>query len=218
MSLVFYHGHGSPYSWRVWLALEHLGVPYELKVLSFADKDTEKPEFVAINPRHQVPTITDEGFALWESTVILEYLDERTRDPNPARRLYPGDIRERARIRRIVREVEAYLGVEGIDPIVEEFFYKEEGKQDAQCIEKARTRVAEELNGLQAQLRGPFLAGDAPTAADYVLYPYFGYVNRITFRKPAARLTELVPPAIAAWGKRIESLAFFDKTFPPHWK
>ena len=44
MALDFYHGHGSPYSWRVWLALEFKGIPYNLKVLSFAEKDTTKPE------------------------------------------------------------------------------------------------------------------------------------------------------------------------------
>ena len=35
MALDFYHGHGSPYSWRVWLALELKAIPYELKLLSF---------------------------------------------------------------------------------------------------------------------------------------------------------------------------------------
>ena len=100
MSLDFYHGHGSPYSWRVWLALEFKRIPYDLKVLSFQAGDTKKPEFVAINPRHQVPTIVDEGFALWESTTILEYLDERfTAGP----KLYAGDVRSRARIRRLAR-------------------------------------------------------------------------------------------------------------------
>ena len=77
MALKFYHGHGSPYSWRVWLALEAKHVPYELQVLSFQSQDTRKPEFVAINPRHVVPTIVEEGFTLWESIAILEYLDER---------------------------------------------------------------------------------------------------------------------------------------------
>src|SRR5438105_5399606 len=103
MALDFYHGHGSPYSWRVWLALEYKAIPYQLKLLSFAEGDTRKPEFVAINPRHQVPTIVDEGFALWESTVILEYLDERF---DTGAKLYPGDARERARIRRLTRESE----------------------------------------------------------------------------------------------------------------
>jgi len=107
MALDFYHGHGSPYSWRVWLALEHLGVPYELKVLSFSEKDHLKPAFVAINPRHRVPTIVDEGFVVWESLAILEYLDERFGKGKA--RLYPGTVQDRARIRRLIREDEEDL-------------------------------------------------------------------------------------------------------------
>src|SRR5688572_21061647 len=113
MALDFYHGHGSPYSWRVWLALEHKALAYNLKVLSFQNQDTTKPEFVAINPRHQVPTIVDDGFALWESAAILEYLDERF---TSGAKLYPGDAKARARIRRLVNEAEAYLGAEGVSP------------------------------------------------------------------------------------------------------
>ncbi len=122
MALTFYHGHGSPYSWRVWLALEHKALPYELRMLSFSAGDTRKPEFVAINPRHHVPTIVDDGFALWESIVILEYLDERFRTGKP---LYPGDAKNRARIRRVAREIEEYLDKECLDPIFEEHFFKE---------------------------------------------------------------------------------------------
>ena len=72
-----------------------------------------------------MPTIVDDGFALWESTVILEYLDERFPARDAAKRLYPGDVRARARIRRLVREVEDYLDREGVDVIVDEFFCKD---------------------------------------------------------------------------------------------
>lgn len=218
MALVFYHGHGSPYSWRVWLGLEHLGVPYELKVLSFQEKDTTRPEFVAINPRHQVPTITDDGFSLWESIVILEYLDERFGGNDPAKRLYPGDAKDRARIRRLVREAEEYLGVEGVDLVVDEYFFKKDAAPDLERVQKGRAKAAEELKTFERELRGDFLAGSTPTAADYVLLPLLGYCNRLTFRKPEARLTELIPPGLAAWQKRMEALPFYDKTFPPHWR
>jgi len=218
MALDFHHGHGSPYSWRVWLALEHKEIAYNLKVLSFAAGDTKKPEFVALNPRHQVPTIVDDGFALWESTAILEYLEERFPARDPSKNLFPGDIRGRARVRRLIREVEAYVGVEAIAPITEEYFFKDGGEPDAKRVEAARTRVQEELAWFTKELRGNFLAGDAPCAADFVLYPYLGYVNRITFRKPETKLAELVPPALAAWAKRIEAMPFYDKTFPPHWR
>jgi glutathione S-transferase len=215
MPITFYHGHGSPYSWRVWLALEAKQVPYELKLLSFQAGDTKKPEFVAINPRHQVPTIVDDGYTLWESTVILEYLDERFAS---GVKLYPGDAAMRARVRRLAREAEAYLDHEGIDPIVTEFFWKEGAEPDAKRVEDAKKRVAEELAYFEGQLKGRFLAGDALCAADLVLYPMVAYVKRITVRKPDSQLTSLMPAKISDWAKRIESLPYFDKTFPPHWR
>jgi glutathione S-transferase len=216
MALTFYHGHGSPFSWRVWLALEHKAVPYELKVLSFAAGDTKKPEFVAINPRHQVPTIVDDGYALWESLAILEYLDERFVSGG---KLYPGGSQERARIRRLSLEAAEYVGKEGIDPITEELFFKEEGGAPDQArIDKARGKLREELEYFARELQGDYLAGNSPTAADFVLYPWIGYVRRVTFRKPETKLTEVLPARIDAWAKRIEALPYFDKTFPPHWK
>lgn len=218
MALTFYHGHGSPYSWRVWLALESKRIPYELKVLSFSAGDTRKPEFVAINPRHHVPTIVDDGFALWESTAILEYLDERFPSRGDTAGLYPGGVRERARIRRLVREAEEYLGAEGLDPIMEEHFFKEGGAPDAARVQQARTKLAEELRYFAGELRGKFLGGDTLCAADLVLYPYIGYVKRLTARKPELELTELLPPALAQWAGRIEALPYFDKTYPPHWR
>jgi glutathione S-transferase len=218
MALDFYHGHGSPYSWRVWLALEHKGIPYNLKVLSFAAGDTTKPEFVAINPRHQVPTIVDDGYALWESAAILEYLEERFPATDPAKSLLPGDVRNRGRIRRLVREAEMYLGVEGIGPVTEEYFFKGDAAPDEKRVQAAREVIGRELQTFAGELRGKYLAGDAPTLADFVLYPYLAYVDRITFRKPEAKLAQLEPAAIAQWRKGIESMPYFDKTFPPHWK
>ena len=218
MALVFYHGHGSPFSWRVWLALEHKRIPYELKVLSFADGDTKKPEFIAINPRHHVPTIVDDGFALWESGAILEYLEERFPAKDAAASLYPGDARSRARIRRLIREVDSYVDQEALDPIVMEHFFKDGAAPDEARVAKARDRLKDELEYFTRELRGPFLAGEAPTAADFVFYPEYAYVKRLTFRKPELDLVKLVPAPLAEWGKRIEALPYFDKTFPPHWR
>jgi glutathione S-transferase len=217
MKLAFYHGHGSPYSWRVWLALEYLKVPHDVKVLSFADKDTQKPEFVAINPRHQVPTIVDDDFRLWESIPILEYLDERYGVEGPAR-LYPGTDAERARIRRLVREIEEYLGNEGIDVITGELFFKGDEKPDVAKVAAGREKIAAELHYLEKELQGKFFNGESPCAADLVLLPSFGYLDRINFRKPETALSELVPVALKAWHKRMQALPFYDKTFPPHWR
>ena len=215
MALDFYHGHGSPYSWRVWLALECKQVPYNLRVQSFADKDTRKPEFVALNPRHVVPTIVDDGYALWESIAILEYLDERFAS---GVKLYPGDVKERGRIRRLIREMEQHVDTGGLDPITTEYFGKDGAAPDMARVEEGRQKLAAELPMFAAELRGDFIAGSQPCAADLVLYPMIGYVKRITVRKPETKLTDTIPAPLAAWAKRIEALPFFDKTYPPHWR
>lgn len=215
MALTFFHGHGSPYSWRVWLALEHLGLPYELKVISFSDKDQLKPEFVALNPRHQVPTIVHEGFALWESLAILEYLDEIA----GGHRLFPGTAQERARLWRLAREDEEHLDGKGLTPIYDELYKKAEGvAPDEARLEAGRKKLREELDYFGGELRGAFLAGDAPSAADFVLYPDVAYVKRIALKKPQSKLEGILPPPIAQWAARIEALPYFGKTFPPHWR
>ena len=98
MALTLYYGSGSPYAWRAQLALEHKALAYELKVLSFSAGDTRKPEFIALNPRHQVPVLVDGDFVLYESNAIVEYLDEAF--PGRGAPLFPGDVKARAIARR----------------------------------------------------------------------------------------------------------------------
>ena len=216
MAIDFYHGHGSPYSWRVWLALEAKGIAYNLRVLSFAAGDTRKPEFVALNPRHTVPTLVDDGYAVWESMAILEYLDEKYAS---GVKLYPGDARARARIRRLIREAEEHVGVEAIDPITDAYFGQAGAELDVAKLEKAKARLAEEIAYFAKELKGPFFGGNAVNALDLVLYPWLGgYLKRITYRKPESKLTALVPGALADWCTRIEALPYFDKTIPEHWR
>ena len=217
MALVFYHGHGSPYSWRVWLALEHKKIPYEVKILSFSEGDTRKPEFVAINPRHQVPAISDDGFNVWESAVIPEYLEDRYPAQGPATSLFPGDAKERARVRRLTREIDAYLWNDGVSVLADELFSKKP-EPDQEKIASAKKVVGHELVYIANELRADFLGGANPCIADFALYPLTGYLARMDFRKPGHDLVALMPAPIAAWKKRIEALPYFDKTFPPHWR
>ena len=78
MALTLHYASGSPYAWRVWLAVEHKGIPYELKLLSFDKGDLATPTFRALNPRGRVPALEDDGFALYESAAIVEYLETST--------------------------------------------------------------------------------------------------------------------------------------------
>ena len=103
MSVRFYYGSGSPYAWRVWLALEHKGIPYHLKTVSFDAGDLKTAEFGALNPRRRVPVLVDDDFVLAESAAIVEYIEDRW-PSGPA--LFARDPRQRAIQRRMVREAD----------------------------------------------------------------------------------------------------------------
>jgi glutathione S-transferase len=119
---------------------------------------------------------------------------------------------------RATHEAQSYIRAEGNDPVVDEFFYKDGAAPDMAKVARAREVIERELGGFAKELRGDFLAGPEPTAADFTLYPEVGYLKRITSRKPESKLVELIPAPIAQWAQRIEALPYFDKTFPEHWR
>src|SRR5207247_8600290 len=88
----FYYGSGSPFSWRVQLVLEEKGLPYEPVLLSFEKGEHKSPEHLARSPHGKVPALEDDGVSLYESSAIVEYLEERY-TPTP---LPPPDPAARA--------------------------------------------------------------------------------------------------------------------------
>ena len=212
MALMFYYGSGSPFAWRVWLGLEYKRIPYEQKTVSFSAGDLRKPEYTAINPRQKVPAIVDDGFALYESDAILEYIDEKY----PAPKLFPGDAQQRALTRRMIREADLYFGG-AMDAIIDEVLFKPQAEWDTDAIAKGRAAMAKELALWESLMRGDYLAG-ALSAADFTLYPLLALSLRCEKKKPDLDLRSIIGPRVTAWMKRIESLPCFQKTWPPHWK
>ncbi|MEO8484852.1 MAG: glutathione S-transferase family protein [Betaproteobacteria bacterium] len=212
--ITLYYGSGSPYAWRVQLALEAKGVPYERKVLSFSAGDTRKPEFVAINPRHRVPTIVDGDFTLYESNAIVEYLDEAYAGRGLA--LFPGDARTRATVRRLISEADSYT-TEATDAVADLLFGVEPEERDAAKIEEARAAVKEEFAFMARYLHGDFLVGPL-SAADFALTPAVAFMFRCQQRVPSFDAASLLPPALVAWKGRIDALPYLGATLPPHWK
>ncbi len=211
MAIVFYAGSGSVPAWKVWLSLEHKQIPYELRMLSFQDGDFKKPEFLAVNPRGKVPALSDGDFALWESAIIVEYLEERF----PERPLLPGDPRERARVRRVAAEAQEYLGNAQQD-MGRATFLAPGGKQDPERLEKARAVATAEVERYQEELRGPFIAGESPSLADFTLFPILAMIRRVTTRFSPQPFDP--GPRLAGWMQRIEALPYYQKTYPPHWR
>ena len=214
MSLLLYYGSGSPYAWRVQLALEHKALRYERKVLSFSAGDTRKPEFLVLNPRHRVPVLVHDDFALYESNAIVEYIDEGF--PGRGAPLFPGDARQRARIRRLILEVDNYLD-KAADPVWRQAFDTEPEKRDAAAVDAGKQALADEFALFTAAMDGEFLAG-ALSAADFALYPALALIRRCERKLPGFSLDALLTPALRTWVTRVEALPFLDATVPPHWK
>jgi glutathione S-transferase len=213
MALTFYYASGSPFAWRVWLALEHKQLAYDHRVMSFSAGDLKQPEFLAVNPRHKVPAIVDDGFALYESQAIVEYLEERYPAP-PS--LFPGDLRKRALVRRIVQEADQYLIV-AFDPIIDQVFFTAPDKWDIAAIEDGRSKLIEELRRWEDIAADDFLAGKEPSAADFAAYPHLALGLRLDKKKPDLDVHGLIGPRVRAWMARVEALPFLRKTWPPHW-
>jgi glutathione S-transferase len=215
VALTLYYGSGSPYAWRAHLALEHKALPYELKVLSFSAGDTRKPEFIALNPRHQVPTLVDGDFVLYESNAIVEYLDEAY--PGRGAALFPGDARTRALVRRLVLEVDNYYD-KAAEPLLDQAFWKKPEERDLQKITEARKGVSDELVMFSNAMRGDFLAGPL-SAADFALYPLVAFLYRAQKVKlPDLDADGMLTPQLRSWRARVEALPYLEKTVPPHWK
>ena len=215
MALVLYYGSGSPWAWRVQLALEHKALPYERRVLSFSAGDTRKPEFIALNPRHRVPTIDDDGFVLYESNAIVEYLDEQY--PGRGQSLFPGDVRERALVRRLVCELDNYFD-KALDQLIDPLFGAKPEERDTAAVAKGRDAVVEEVAMVTRAMRGPFLAGPL-SAADFALYPMVAFVYRAQeVRMPELDADGILTPALRAWKARMEALPYLASTIPPHWQ
>ncbi len=214
MAITLYYGSGSPFAWRVQLALEHKALAYDRRILSFAKKETRTPEFMALNPRHRVPTITDGDFTLYEANAIVEYLDEAY--PAQGRPLFPGDIRTRALVRRLIGEIDSYTS-EASDKLVEYAFYDKPEARDPAKLAAGRQAMQDEYALYDRAMRGDFLAGEL-SAADFALYPYVAFMKRCEVKLPDLDSDGMLTPGMRAWKARMEALPYLDQTVPPHWR
>jgi glutathione S-transferase len=197
----FYYASGSPYAWRVWLALEHKGLAYSRKTLSFDAGDLKTPEFGKLNPRRRVPVLVDGDFALYESAAVVEYIEDRWPE-GPA--LFARDVRKRAIQRRMAREADQYLA-----GVVQRF---------ATGPDAGETKdIRQELALWDGAATGDYLTGDL-SAADLTVYPFIALFLRIAGRKADFVKSDVIEPRLAAWIDRMQALPIVQRTWPPHWK
>ncbi len=93
---------GCPYAHRTRALLTQLEKPFEPVVVDLSNKS---PEFLALSPAGTVPLLDDDGFVLFESAVINEYLAEKFAWPDALSR----DVKERARERLAMKRFDDVL-------------------------------------------------------------------------------------------------------------
>jgi glutathione S-transferase len=219
MALDLYWGSGSPYSWRVLLALEYKRLSYTSHLLQFSKQEHKSPQMLKMNPRGRVPVLKDGDFVCFESLAILTYLDRKFPDPP----LFGTSPEAAGTIMRVICEYQVYVEEHITRIIAAIFFQGLEGRLDE--IAKAMQVVASEARTIEGRLaKSPWLVGDSLSAADIVVYPGIQLLLRALERREAqdirARFLPLEShyPALAAWMRRVEALPGYEKTFPPHWR
>lgn len=103
-----YIGPLSLFSRKVEIAFHEKGIRYEREVVAFTQArgyEPRHPAVLAANPKRQVPVLVDGDLTLFDSTVILEYLEELYPDPP----LYPATPQERARCRLLELDADEIL-------------------------------------------------------------------------------------------------------------
>lgn len=164
------HAFATPNSVKVLIALEEMGLPYELMPVNVRKGEQKAEAFLALNPNGKVPVLVDGGFVLTESAAILVYLAEKTG------KLLPQDSASRARVFE-----QLFFHASGLSPAFGNSGFFKRSSLEPQPIAEARfTTEAERILGLlNARLASqPFMAGEEFTIADIA---HFGWMWRIQF-------------------------------------
>lgn len=169
MSLVLYEHPLSPYAQKCKIALYEKGVPFELKMPAAIGTGQVDGDFLNASPRAEVPALIDGDFAVFDSTIILEYVEDRFPEP----RLMPREPKARAKARMIEEAMDTHY--EPINWGLGEirWFKRAEGEQ-ARVIE---ARAAGQARGFFAWLErqlgdGEWFGGAAFGWADLAVIPY----------------------------------------------
>lgn len=211
---------GSPYAWRVQLALEYKSVPYVSRRMDSAKQENRSPAFLALNPRGKVPVLKTGDAALYESVAIIAFLDRA----HPSVPLLGQTAREHGRIWQRISEFENYtrdlFDVEIVRPLL-----RGHAKNDPEAMRASAARAFDALGWMeQALSTAPYLAGDDITAADIIALPNIQMLRRVAARPEAIEMALGLEnlsarlPALGAWLSRMETMKGYEAAYPPHWR
>jgi len=215
MALELFTFSGTPFGWRVQLVALIKNIPLDINWLAPSPEGIKSEEFLAINPRGKVPALRSDGFVVYESTAIADYLDAL----HPVPMIYGTGPEEKALIRQTIAEQECYLSLDV--PAFAGTLFIGQAKAQWDLVANAAASVLAELDYYESRLADrDFIAIDSISATDLMLYPLVTVFFRASGHTDAAELeiAEKIPkrfPKLQAWQSRIETIPGFDSTIPP---
>ena len=162
----------TPNGVKVSILLEETGLPYEVHLVSFDNKDQMSPEFLSLNPNNKIPAIIDpdgpdgKPIALWESGAILVYLAEKTSQ------FLPADAAGRYETLQWLM-----FQMAGVGPMFGQvgFFHKFAGKEyeDKRPRDRFVAEARRLLGVLEQRLtQRSWIMGEHYTIADIAVFPW----------------------------------------------
>ena len=202
MTITLYEHPLSPYAQKVKISLREKGVDFALALPDGVGVGGAGGEFLAANPRAEVPALIDGDVRIFDSTIILEYIEDKW--PNPP--MLPATPAERARVRMLEEVMDTHF--EPINWAMGElnWFRRAEGALG----DKLRTKAADQTRGfyawLERELGGrEWFNGDAFGWGDFSIVPYVN--GSVGVGHPPAEDSKL-----AAWLARVNVRPSVAKT------
>ena len=201
MALQLFIGNKNYSSWsmRPWVLLTQAGIPFEevmVRFDSFGAGSAFKTTIGSINPVGKVPVLVDDGFAVWDTLAIAEYLAERF----PDLKLWPAEVRARARARSVCAEMHSgFAALRNHCPMNIEASLPEVGRivwRDQAGVRADMARIESLWTELLSQHGGPLLFGHF-SIADAYFAPVCSRIR--TYGLP-------VGPVTAAYVERVHQL------------
>ena len=176
--LKLYNFHASSTSYRTRIVLNLKGLQYEYIPIRLDKGEHLSDAYGKINPMRGVPTLDADGVLLYQSSAIIEYLEEVY--PSPA--LLPKDANGRARVRALAAIVGSDM--HPVNNLRIRNFVRDTYKQDVDGVTSWIQRWSKAgFDAIETMLRADrtrrgFCYGDTPTIADaYLVSQVFASVR-----------------------------------------
>ncbi|MBV8884581.1 MAG: glutathione S-transferase family protein [Chroococcidiopsidaceae cyanobacterium CP_BM_RX_35] len=200
MPRTLYYTQRSPYARKVRIVLAEKRLPCQLQETDIKNKS---PEFLSLSPIGKVPVLVDEdGLVLWDSTLIVEYLDETY--PKPA--FYPSARLEKVRCRQGEELADTLT-----DTIVGLWYEVRKGDGAKPAVQTQHQSTIERLLGVfeQKLKESPYLLNNTLTAVDIAAVSGIGYYS-LRFGKDWQQQY----PKLAQWFEQLYRRESVQSTVP----